>query len=357
MGNKVKITTDDFAASCYFRSTVEPPHKKALLKITDRCNLHCAHCFVSAGKDGAVMPFDDIREKVIPRLVDMNVISTTLTGGEPFAHPDIMKIIHELRAKDLSVSLCTNGTLISETQIEELSELGGVKANVSLDGFRRESHGKFRGEPESFDKTVETVRTLAKHGILNGILVTPNRLADPNEYSEICEFAIANGAKYVLMNPLSSFGRGTKSQKSLESPDEVMKKVEENTRAYGDRVELVPIRFPNEKKPLSSCNAGNILYVFPNGDVSACAYLSFAAEEQVSQYSPKEFIIGNILTDDDVVSRVVNYSFKDYFKQGDNQKCKSCGLNSACGKGCPAAVIGTGQKITEVDTKQCPIKD
>lgn len=91
------------------------------------------------------MQFEAIRDTIIPRLVAMNVISVTLTGGEPFVHPDIMKITHELRDKDLTVSLCTNGTLISEEQIEELAHFGGVSANVSLDGFRRESHGKFRG--------------------------------------------------------------------------------------------------------------------------------------------------------------------------------------------------------------------
>lgn len=188
-------------------------------------------------------------------------------------------------------------------------------------------------------------------------MVTPNRLADAQEYSEICEFAIENGAKYVLMNPLSSFGRGSRSKQRLESPDEIMRKVEQNTHAYGNKIELVPIRFPNEDKPLSPCQAGNILYVFPNGNVSACAYISFAAENPGSQHSPQEFIIGNILEDDDVVSKVVDYSFDDYFTQGDNPKCNSCGLNSLCGKGCPAATITSGQKITGVDTGQCPIKN
>ena len=106
---------------------------------------------------------------------------------------------------------------------------------------------------------------------------------------------------------------GTKSQKDLESPDEVMKKLKKIPELMEIELSLCQLDF--QMKKAASCNAGNILYVFPNGDVSACAYLSFAAEEQVSQYSPKEFIIGNILTDDDVVSRVVNYSFKDYFKQ------------------------------------------
>ena len=188
-------------------------------------------------------------------------------------------------------------------------------------------------------------------------MVTPNRLADPHEYSEICEFAIENGAKYVLMNPLSSFGRGMKSKKILESPEEIMKKVHTETQSYRNKIELVPIRFPNKDKPLTSCHAGNILYVFTNGDVTPCAYLSFAAENPSSQYSPQEFTIGNIFNDIDITNKVKNYNFHNRFTLGNNPKCNSCELDTSCKKGCPAAVIASGQKITGVDTDQCPVKD
>lgn len=354
MNNKFSIASEDRALSCYFRTSVKPPQKKALLKITDDCNLRCAHCFVSAGKKGETMPFEEIKDVLIPRLVDMNVISATLTGGEPFAHPDIMNIVHELRKNSLDVSLCTNGTLVTEDQIKELADLQGVSANVSLDGFRPESHGKFRGNPESFHTTIETIRLLAKHSILKGLLVTPNTLADPHEYSEICEFAAQNGAKYVLMNPLSPFGRGIKTQNTLGSPEEIMKQVEAETESFNGNVELVPIRFPNKDKPLTTCQAGNILYVFTNGDITPCAYLSFATESPSSQYSPEEFIIGNIFNDDDIASKIASYSFHDKYTLGDNPICDACEIENSCDKGCPAAVVGSGQLITGVDKDQCP---
>ncbi|MRT44633.1 radical SAM protein, partial [Xylella fastidiosa subsp. multiplex] len=42
------IITADTAASCYFRTSVEPPYRKALIQICEPCNEKCAHCFVSA---------------------------------------------------------------------------------------------------------------------------------------------------------------------------------------------------------------------------------------------------------------------------------------------------------------------
>ena len=44
--------------------------------------------------------------------------------------------------------------------------------NVSLDGFRAEPHGRFRGDRDSFAVTVATVRKLAGAGLLQGLLCT-----------------------------------------------------------------------------------------------------------------------------------------------------------------------------------------
>ena len=59
---------------------------------------------------------------------------------------------------------------------------------------------------------------LAAAGLLQGLLCTPNSLAEDLEYRELCEFAAENGADYVLMNPLSSMGRGVKAQHGWPPP-------------------------------------------------------------------------------------------------------------------------------------------
>jgi len=65
-----------------------------------------------------------------------------------------------------------------------------------------------------------------------------------------------------------------------------------------------------------------------------------------SQYSPREFTIGNIFKDGDITDKVKNYNFHNRFTLGNNPKCNSCELDTSCKKGCPAAVIASGQKIT-----------
>src|SRR5207248_5966040 len=91
-------------------TTVDVPYRKALVQITERCNLRCAHCFVSATKHGRDMPLPEISKTVVPRLTEARVHRVTLTGGEPTVHPDFLGIVHAFRDAGIDVGICTNAT-------------------------------------------------------------------------------------------------------------------------------------------------------------------------------------------------------------------------------------------------------
>lgn len=342
-------------ASCYFRTSVQPPYRKVLVQITEWCNLHCAHCFVSAGQYGDTMSLESVRDVLMPRLKECCVLNVTLTGGEPFTHPNIIEIVSLCKDAGMKVGICTNATCISEDQMKTLAALG-AHCNVSLDGFSPESHGRFRGDKASFATTIATIGMLARHGLLQGLLVTPNNFAEAEEYAKLCEFATANGATYVLMNPLSSMGRGVKMAEKLGASNEMMRQIANVTSHFADKIEIVHIRFPNEKKlPLAGCEAGNFIYVFTPGELTVCPYLVFAARTPQSQHKAEEFIVGNIFRDADISARLDRYKLHKRYRLGGNPTCEGCRLNAECGKGCPAAIISSGKRIEEVDAEVCPI--
>ena len=64
---------------------------------------------------------------------------------------------------------------------------------LTFDGFRETSHGRFRGDRASFATTVATTRRLAEAGLLQGLLSTPNALTDPEEFADLCAFALDVG--------------------------------------------------------------------------------------------------------------------------------------------------------------------
>ncbi|MGH8791252.1 MAG: radical SAM protein [Stackebrandtia sp.] len=355
---KRSLIVDTHASSCYFRTSMADDRRKALIQVTERCDLHCAHCFVSSMKEGLDMDYEDIVSTVIPQLQAARVERITLTGGEPVSHPRFMDICRAVSDAGCALGICTNGTQSDDAQIAELATLPDVHVNISLDGFRRESHGKFRGDKASFDVTVETARKFAGAGLLQGFLSTPNMLTEPQEFADLCAFAAKIGAQYVLMNPLSSFGRGVKSQGRMAADEKKMRAIAAVTKRFdSDDLDVVQIRFPNDDLPLGGCDVGKLIYVYADGHVAACPYLVFAARTPQSKYSDSEFLVGNILEDDDVVKRLDAYDFHSRYAVGDNPTCGACAMNSSCGKGCPAAVITNGGRIGDVDAEQCPVGD
>ncbi len=352
-----RITGKGVAASCYFRTSTIAPERKALVQVTERCNLHCAHCFVSSGREGIDISLEQMEDVVLPQLRQARVARLTLTGGEPFAHPDLVSIIQAARRSEMTVTVCTNATLIEPDTLSTLSELGGVSLNVSLDGFSAASHGKFRGSPSSFAVTKQTMRAIADHGLLKGVLVTPNNLAHLNEYDELCQYAHECGAEYVLMNPLSSMGRGVHGIRRLGAPEHFMRSLAEQTSAFEDKLDIVRIRFPNDDRPLSGCEAGTILYVFADGNVTVCPYLVFAARAPQSLHEDTEFIVGNVFEHQNLAERLDRYQLHDRSAGASDPTCDSCALADGCGRGCPAAIIAGGGRIGDRDRAQCPIPD
>jgi len=87
--------------------------------------------------------------------------------------------------------------------------------------------------------------------------------------------------------------------------------------------------------------------------VTVCPYLVFAAKTPDSMHKPEEFIVGNILLDTDIAERLDDYKFHERYQVGDNQICKTCSLESRCGKGCPASDISSGQRIGAVAQEVC----
>src|SRR6266498_2711053 len=102
------IVAGDRAWSCYFRTTTDGDSRKALLQIDERCNLACAHCFVSATKQGRSMPYDSIVTALIPRLARCRVERVTLTGGKPTIHPHFLNVVRAFRDAGMGVGVCTN---------------------------------------------------------------------------------------------------------------------------------------------------------------------------------------------------------------------------------------------------------
>lgn len=110
--------------------------------------------------------------------------------------------------------------------------------------------------------------------MLQGLLCTPNSLAEDIEYWQLCQFAVENGADYVLLNPLSSMGPGVEARQTLATTEDRMLRIHQMIDPFaGPNLDVVCIRFANTAgKPLAGCEAGRVIYVFAHGEVTVCPY-------------------------------------------------------------------------------------
>lgn len=348
-----KIYDPQYASACFFRSTVYPPQMKVMLQITERCNLRCAHCFAESRESGNEMSLENIQKIIIPRFIESQVVKVTLTGGEPLTHPQVKEIVSSLLENNIGVSICTNGTLVDLKWVQGLPQRDNIHFNVSLDGFHVSSHGRFRGMTElTFAKLLQTICALGEQKLLNGILTTPNKYASIDEYVELCQFAKESGAKYVLMNPLSPFGRGVQTQ-SLSYSEKDMSALKKRTLPMiSDDFEIVYIRFPNtDRLPIGKCPLGAIPYIFCNGDIAICPYMVFATGNS-QHYDTAEFITGNIFDSTDIAASIESWKLnKSIDLSGDGNMC------AGCNKGCYAIKIARDQPLSGCDYALCPKKE
>jgi radical SAM protein with 4Fe4S-binding SPASM domain len=277
----------------------------------------------------------------------MNASRITLTGGEPFAHPQVIEFCEALVQSGMEVGICSNATLISEAQIVQLSQLGHVHINVSLDGFSPETHGRFRGDRGSFEVTRDTTIRLSAAALLQGILCTPNVFTTDADLIELLRFADRVGAKYFLLNPLSPYGRGIASHQSLGSSREQMisihESLEREARTLGTAVELYATRFPNQEGlPLTACSPSDYVYFFANGNVTYCPYLSFAAAQNSDPRILAAVTIGNYK---DGLSGDYSRPLNPETVLPESDKCPPCNLHEVCGRGCLAARLSSRQSL------------
>ncbi len=82
----------------------------------------------------------------------------SLFGGEPFLHPDIVPLIREVKSRELTLTIITNGWHL-EAHAQALVDAGVDTIAVSVDG-PPELHDTIRGTPSSFARLSAGVRAV-----------------------------------------------------------------------------------------------------------------------------------------------------------------------------------------------------
>src|SRR5215813_8048227 len=136
--------------------------------LTQRCNLECSHCYMSAfaGADtrGELSTAECRRVMDEIALVNPNVF-LILTGGEPLLRKDIWDIAAYAAEKKFTTVLGTNGVLLREPEAKRMRAHGVLGASISLDSTDRAKHDAFRHLAGSCDAALRATRVLSDAGL------------------------------------------------------------------------------------------------------------------------------------------------------------------------------------------------
>lgn len=319
--------------------------------ITNVCNLSCQHCYAGALHQGEHISFMDL-VRIVSKLDLSGVTHLAITGGEPFLHPYLDKIIKYIYASTkLNFTILTNGTIFRKDVINFLSkdkvkDVGGLF--ISLDDVESEIHDEFRGTDGAWERTVKFINKINKTTI-PFIIGTVIHRHNKDRLEEIIKFSRDLGADGVHFMVFTPAGRASKvfEKYSLDKHEiqEIQHKLERLVDKYSTDTFKVMLddfgyTFTWEKHPDSFstlrelnlagvCAAGRtILHIDNFGNVYPCSLF----------LGHKEFISGNLIKQDFydiwINSNVLNMFRSSRIGSLETTQCSKCKFFNICKGGC-----------------------
>lgn len=176
--------------------------------VTRRCNLKCVHCY-SRSEDldyRGELSFEE-GKALIDDLAAFGSPVILFSGGEPLVRRDILDLIRYAVKSGRRAVVSTNGTLITESLAEQLSDIGVSYVGISLDGLEQ-VHDAFRGVPGTFARVMQAIKNCQACGLKVGLRFTINR-RNFQDIPGIFDLVEAEGIPRICFYHLVYAGRGT----------------------------------------------------------------------------------------------------------------------------------------------------
>jgi radical SAM protein with 4Fe4S-binding SPASM domain len=303
------------------------------LSVTNACNLRCIYCSTDAKT-----PFDDelsLEEfyQLIEEFKTLGIFQVTVTGGEPFMRRDVFLILKKL---------------VEDRTAEQLVDLNLKTIQISLDAASPEINDASRG-PAAFRRSLRGIKTLLKHGIHPGILVTVTRL-NYDQVEMIVEKLKDWDVQWVAFNLVAAVGRGVCTYNELTlSPQQLiefagfLKQVKPQHQGFVKEEILYWLSYPGRLEQYSAKPgtepAAPRMRMLPCGAArSACAISADGWVIPCNKFS--DYRCGNVRHES--LKEIWNGSRMESIRAlaekptAEVQVCRSCRYNPICAGGCRA---------------------
>lgn len=241
-----------------------PRLRKIFICPSHDCNADCVHCYEKFLHKtfNKILSTAAVKD-VIDQFYGVGGYSIFFCSGEFLLRADALELIRYARHKSMLVTLVSNGILLDEKKIDDVTAAGLNTLIISIDSADAERHDKLRGVKGCFEKAVNALRVAGKKGLITRIwtYVSPS---NRNELSNIVKLGKSLNVivSYVYLPLLSG--------RLFDRPDENFTFEErQRLRQEFNYTDKVLLEFPSEH---DSCRGGgnDHICVMPSGDATFC---------------------------------------------------------------------------------------
>lgn len=332
----------------------------AYIEITSACNEHCPYCYNKKLMHSGKNLSEEVLNNLFYELKNEGLHRVTLSGGEPFLHKSIDKLMHSAKELEISLTIISNGTCFDDNHFSSVLKYQ-PNLQLSFDGYNDSTHDRTRGIG-NFRKLTEGIKQSRAEGYNGSFIIRVNlhkkNIGHVQEFLDTFDWLL-NRETFTISE------RDTISLSLLKDVSS------DDSNCFTEYLEAEEyLAYPEIAVLCSDWNKQHkvkIDYDFDNPDVG-CPYntdsgnvscgLRIALDGNVypcQSFVDEQFSLGNVYTDSLV--HIINSQRMDEFVRSVRnrlsfvEKCHTCGYQAICARGCPATAFLENGTINSVSNK------
>jgi len=245
-------------------------------ELTHRCPLHCVYCSNPLELQSRSSELStELWSRVFREAVELGVLQTDFTGGEPLARPDIVALVRNARAAGLYVSLITSGLPLDEVQLDLLADAGLDHFQLSFQGAREETANDISGS-KSHQQKLRVLQWVKRYriGLTLNFVIHRRNIGELEEMLAIVEETKPGCVEFASVQyygwAFANRDQLMPTRHQLDHCVEVLRDAEERLRGTTRILFVVPDYYAKYPKPCMGGWGRKVMLVTPNGESLPC---------------------------------------------------------------------------------------
>lgn len=194
-------------------------------EFTSRCNSKCRYCGNWHAKEHPThMTIDEWKRGLLSIKDFVGRFSISLSGGEPFIKPGLIDLLAWCGANGISAGVTTNGTALTQHNVQRLVAAKPLNVNISVDTPNAEVNDYLRGYPGHFKRVSTSLKFLveerARQGVTFPIIIKPVLTAlNFRDMPDLIQWTKAIGGSCVYIQPVLHMTPETYDELWIKEPE------------------------------------------------------------------------------------------------------------------------------------------